>query len=394
MLLRQAIRAGLPLVQADHRDAVYFDELVLHLTRRKIQNLELEDGDELPHERGGLYWTDAQIDPASSRVVHQAAQERGATLVTLNQRSTLEAAFQVGPVLAPTPFLIARLRAEGFAAGAVSKLSSVLGGLTAREAIDLAKVAQATRGHLDAESFWEARQLAGAGRRGVRFVLPDAPPYRPDDELGQYLAWAGPFLLGDHDERLRPRGALLHGPPGTGKTSAAKRAARELGLPLLRLDVGACKGSLVGESEAELRESLAFVDAAAPCVLLIDEVEKLFQRELDGGTTSTMLADLLWWLAERRSRVLVIMTTNDRRALPPELIRAGRLDQEIETRPLDECDGARCVAALAADLAKSDEQARRVKRRALTALSWPASHATVAREVLSAARATTRRVAS
>jgi AAA+ superfamily predicted ATPase len=130
----------------------------------------------------------------------------------------------------------------------------------------------------------------------------------------------------------RPRGILVCGPPGTGKSLIAKATAGELGFTCVKLDIGKTYGSLVGQSEQNIRAALKTVEAMAPCVLLLDEVDKGFGQqggERDGGTSSRVFGTLLTWLQERdveRSPVFVVMSANRVDGLPPELLRPGRLD--------------------------------------------------------------------
>ena len=125
-----------------------------------------------------------------------------------------------------------------------------------------------------------------------------------------------------------PRGVLLLGVQGCGKSLAAKAAAGILGVPLLRLDLAGIHDKYVGESERRLRESLATADVMAPCVVWIDEIEKgLASSEGDTGASRRVLGTFLTWLAEKRGRVFVVATANDISALPPELIRKGRFDE-------------------------------------------------------------------
>jgi hypothetical protein len=125
-----------------------------------------------------------------------------------------------------------------------------------------------------------------------------------------------------------PKGVLLLGVQGCGKSLAARASAGIFHIPLLRLDCAALYDKYVGESERNLRESLASADVLAPCVLWIDEIEKGFASgDSDGGATRRVLGAFLTWLAEKRSRVFVVATANDITALPPELVRKGRFDE-------------------------------------------------------------------
>jgi len=125
-----------------------------------------------------------------------------------------------------------------------------------------------------------------------------------------------------------PKGVALIGIPGTGKSLTAKMIASQWRLPLLRLDIGAVFGSLVGESEEKIRKALSLAELVAPCVLWIDEIEKsLASGGLDGGTSQRVFSTILTWMQEKSMPVFVVATANDVSALPPELLRRGRFDE-------------------------------------------------------------------
>jgi SpoVK/Ycf46/Vps4 family AAA+-type ATPase len=125
-----------------------------------------------------------------------------------------------------------------------------------------------------------------------------------------------------------PRGILLLGVQGCGKSLAAKATAGAFGLPLLRLDFGALYNKYHGETERNLRESLQTAETLSPCVLWLDEIEKgLATGNEDSGTARRVLGGLLTWMAERRADVFLVGTANDVSELPPELIRKGRFDE-------------------------------------------------------------------
>ncbi|MDO3383804.1 AAA family ATPase [Gilvimarinus sp. SDUM040014] len=126
----------------------------------------------------------------------------------------------------------------------------------------------------------------------------------------------------------RPKGILLLGVQGGGKSLAAKAVAGMWGLALLRLDMAALYNKYIGETERNLREALQLADAMSPCVLWMDEIEKAMSQDgADNGTAQRLLGTLLTWMAERPSRVFIVATSNDISRLPPELIRKGRLDE-------------------------------------------------------------------
>jgi len=127
-----------------------------------------------------------------------------------------------------------------------------------------------------------------------------------------------------------PRGLLLVGIQGTGKSLTAKAISHHWHLPLLRLDVGRLFGGLVGESESRTRQMIQVAEALAPCVLWIDEIDKAFSglgSKGDAGTASRVFGTFITWMAEKTSPVFVVSTANDIQALPPEMLRKGRFDE-------------------------------------------------------------------
>lgn len=134
---------------------------------------------------------------------------------------------------------------------------------------------------------------------------------------------------GEHPPGLdTPRGMLLIGVQGCGKSVAAKAAATVFGVPLLRLDFGALYNKYYGETERNLRESLETAEVMSPCVLWLDEIEKgLGTGNDESGTARRVLSGFLTWMAERNSPVFLVATANDVHELPPELVRKGRFDE-------------------------------------------------------------------
>ena len=126
----------------------------------------------------------------------------------------------------------------------------------------------------------------------------------------------------------RPKGVMLLGIQGGGKSLAAKAVAGLWGVPLLRMDMASLYNKFIGETEKNLRKSLEQAELMSPCVLWIDEIEKgLSTSSSDDGTSQRILGTLLTWMAERASSVFVVATSNDVSQLPPELMRKGRMDE-------------------------------------------------------------------
>jgi hypothetical protein len=216
---------------------------------------------------------------------------------------------------------------------ALALLVENMGGLSASDTQQLARKAIFDHGAIQASDVPMVMRAKYEllNRQGVLRYEPDTAKFADVGGLANLKAWLekrSPALDGSAPQLDAPKGVLLLGVQGCGKSLAARASAGILNVPLLRLDCGALFDKYVGESERNLRESLATADLLTPCVLWIDEIEKGFAvGDADGGATRRVLGTFLTWLAEKNTRVFVVATANDITALPPELIRKGRFDE-------------------------------------------------------------------
>lgn len=219
-------------------------------------------------------------------------------------------------------------------AQAVDLLAKNLMGLTVSDATRLIRNAIYNDGAItrsDLAGVMEAKyELVGQG--GVLSFEYDTASFSEVGGFGKLKAWLErrkkPFLASEGPVIDVPKGILLVGIQGGGKSLAAKAIAGVWQVPLLRFDLGALYNKFIGETEKNVREALKAADVMAPCVLWIDEIEKgISTNESDNGTSQRVLGTLLTWMAERKSRVFVVATANNIDLLPPELIRKGRLDE-------------------------------------------------------------------
>lgn len=165
----------------------------------------------------------------------------------------------------------------------------------------------------------------------------------------------------------QPKGVMLLGVQGGGKSLAAKAVAGLWDVPLLRLDMGSLYNKFYGETERNLRDTLALADNIAPCVLWIDEIEKAIAQDDNEGISQRLLGTFLTWMAERKSRVFIVATSNNIAKLPPELIRKGRLD-EVFFIDLPDQDTRRAIASIhlkKRDITLSDDAIDQIAQAAL-----------------------------
>lgn len=205
-------------------------------------------------------------------------------------------------------------------------------GLTRYEAESAFSLSLVRHGRLQPETLWELKtqMLKKSGQLSL---------YRSDDDfstlggLAALKAFTRRALLRSRQAAAaaKPRGVLLLSPPGCGKSQFCKALGREVGRPVVMLDVGSLMGSLVGQSEERTRNALRTIDALAPCVAMLDEVDKAFagvssSGQNDSGVSARMFGTFLSWLNDHESDVFVVCTANDVTKLPPEFSRSERFD--------------------------------------------------------------------
>ncbi|WP_417377896.1 AAA family ATPase [Gimesia sp.] len=203
-------------------------------------------------------------------------------------------------------------------------------GLTRMEAENAFSLSLVRQGRITADAVWELKTQT-LKKSGLLSLHRGTEDFSSLGGLSALKAFCKRALLQPSRDNpmKRPRGVLLLSPPGCGKSQFCKALGKEVGRPVLMLDVGSLMGSLVGESEQRTRQALRVIDAMAPCVAMIDEVEKAFSGmngNGDSGVSSRMFGAFLSWLADHQSDVFVVCTANDVSKLPPEFGRSERFD--------------------------------------------------------------------
>lgn len=325
-MLSTGLKARLPMIRVTTTDPVHVEQVlqsIAQTTPLHVDNLSTAN----LYKLNTLLWTDS--DKACTVDNWETLQKKEKTLVFVNCPAN-SLMFEAGELL-PTKDLVQAAVKQYVD----TDLTPVLAGLGLKAVHELLALTSVRFGNLLPESIKSMRNMLGQPIQGLYPVDTTLDFYHPYKPLKTWIELNRKYFLSTSINKvLRPRGLLLDGKPGTGKTSAAKYIASEFGVPLYRLDVATSLNKYIGESEARMMRILRQLEEYAPAVVLIDEVEKVFVQDNDSGVVSRMMTQLLWWLSEHRSQVLTIMTTNNRVKIPPELFREGRVNDVLEIPPM------------------------------------------------------------
>jgi len=342
-MLELSLKSGLPLIKVTTDDTVnvgdvlsyIVDESVMLIDENHIKKIKQED-----FEPETQYFYLLHPENVNYYMAYECMVDSEKTLIVINPSDSSPLMFDAGVVQLPQGMLLdflSNLTDEE----TVQPLAATLSGLCLKDVGEICRLAQTKFKELTPRAIMETRRIYVGRLQGIQQVSTKYDYYKPPSFLKKWLAIEGKIFVDYGVEPvLVPKGLLFDGIPGAGKTLGAKYLANQLGVPLYRIDLGALMGKYVGESEENLANALAIVDNCQPCVLLFDEIEKSIKAGDDSGVSSRMLSAVLWWLQERDSRVLTIMTTNDAEILPKELYRAGRIDDIFDFNGITSCESA------------------------------------------------------
>lgn len=324
-MLSLAIKAKIPVLRVHTSDLYNLPDVLEFLAPPGVTITEVKPAD-LRNPRANVLYAIEEM--TILRAHYDSLQEEGRVLILVNQGDECPFAFDCGEVPVPKSLMENLLKSVA-AKSKIAELMPSFNGLTLKAMAEVIKLTTARDKALSARGIADIRGMLTGKTPGLSQVPTHQSLYLCPDDLAEWVAKNKRYFLEGVDERLVPRGLMLAGGPGTGKTSAAKYIASEFGVPLYRLDLSSALSKWLSESETRFARLLDRLEQEAPCVLLTDEVDRLFGEHEDEGTTSRLLAQFLWFSQEHRSRVLTVMTTNHIEKLPGEVYRAGRIDRTI-----------------------------------------------------------------
>ena len=320
MVFENALDARIPVIGVTTDDYVNFEHALQLLAKLPVKELPKS----FKNLAAAIYWTD---DESLITVdVYRALVETEHQVIVLNPAKKSPLIFDGG--ILPTPKVMITEYLSGILdTKDIEPVYEVLKGLSLKAASEVVMLTQARTKSNSLKELRRTRTMLGGNTTGLVPVDTEFDFYKFPPKLEDWLKVNKDyFLKKDVHPKLRPRGVMLEGFPGVGKSLAAKAIAKALDAPLYRLDVATTLNKYIGESEARVARILSMLEREAPCVMLLDEVEKIFTDKEDSGVTTRIMAQLLWWLADHQSQVLTVMTTNNLTNIPPELYRPGRVD--------------------------------------------------------------------
>ena len=343
--LEIAVKANLPLIAVSTTDTVNMHWVLETLLGTKVLQAP-KDAASLLTAVGRVFFTQEAF--AIRNDLYTGLAKAKKTLLLINQPAPHPLVFNAGII--PTPRHLQRdLLSQVAAPEILDQLAAACSGMTLKDIGECSTFTMARDKCLSVKGFVYTRGFMTAKIPGLQLVDTTLDGYLPYSPLVEWLTLNKTFFADPTmDYRLVPRGLLLDGPPGVGKSQASKWLANELQVPLYRVDIPSALSKWIGGSEANVESILATADNESPCVLLLDEVEKVFQQDASGdaGVSSRIMSQLLWWLQEHTSRVLSVMTTNNKASLPQELYREGRVDLVLSLPRLDLKDAVVMSATL------------------------------------------------
>lgn len=339
-LLKTAVDAKIPLIAVKSDDPRYAPVMISAITKRKPEIIRWRPKKDRLTNREMAPAIENLMNPGQFSVVlwqdgldwHDIGvwlEKNESTLVVINPETLDPWMMDVGTISVP-PKVVQEFVKEYSDGSKDTMLVAALAGLSYTNMVRISKMAMARFGEFTPKAVRAIRKEFFQTTRGLEEIESDQLFYFAPGRLAEWLKVEGKLFKPDTHPLLTPRGFMFRGKPGTGKTSGAKYLAAQLGVPLYKLDMGMVLSKWVGQSDERLKAALQQADSFEPCVLLIDEVEKLFEMADTSGVMPRLLGYLLWWLQERVTKVLVVMTTNDESKIPPELYRPGRVDEVVE----------------------------------------------------------------
>jgi hypothetical protein len=325
-----ALKAGIPFIGVHTDDPINFKDVLQSIAKKTL--MALPTNASYTVGEAYLYYTE-DMKAVTVDMYRKLNKSKGVCVV-VNPAQASPLIFDAGTLSLPESFLKEYL-IEFVEEAKIPFLIHALKGLSLKSATEVAQLTMAATGSLLPHDIRHMRMQLGGMTPGLETLDTYFDFYQMPKLLQTWLELNDKYFLNPNTpQKLMPRGIMLKGKPGVGKSMAASVIAQHWDVPLFRLDIASSMTRWLGESEGRIARNLKLIEENAPCVYLFDEVEKIFKTGGDEGTSSRIQSQFLWWTQYHKSKVLTVMTTNDISVIPPELYRPGRIDEVIEIQEL------------------------------------------------------------
>lgn len=356
--LSTILQAYIPLVTVSTADEVYAPTELQKIIKKPVEQYTPSSA---KIESKRIYWASSDINV--TRSLYNAFKSKESSLIILNFEEVSPFVVFVGELPTNEDIIERSINLNTLIKDTAEEALKISKGHTVTQVTNALKVVKSNKVKATALDVFKTFLKRGQPLAiGLSELEPLTSTYSYQDDLENWLNLNKPyFFKEDLPKGLRPRGLMLSGKAGVGKTMASKAIASSLDVKLLRLDLTAIIDKYLGVSEFRVKQALASVEQHAPCVLLLDEIEKLFMEGEETGAVTRILSQLLWWLAEHNSPVITIMTSNNLSKIPPELYRAGRVDKTFIIQELKLEEACTFVATTYKDILGTTPTAAHLK---------------------------------
>lgn len=325
-----AWKAHLPFIGVHYDDPVNVRMVLQHWAGKTLQPLPTAKNAPIGDQY--LWWTE-DLSLVTTDTYRKLCATT-ASCVVINPDKTNLLVYDTGILQTPLEFYRDYLK-EFVPVDQIEPIVLHVKGMSLKNMQEVVQLTMARSQSIAPNEIRKTRQMMGGVTPGLTQLDTEYDFYEWPKALQEWVTLNDAYFLDlNTPDQLVPRGILLDGEPGVGKSMSAMVLAKHWDVPLFRLDMARNLNRYLGVSEERVDNNLQLIEQNAPCVWLLDEVEKIFASNGDEGTTQRMLSQLLWWLQARKARVITVMTTNNLSVIPKELYRPERIDKVIHLEKL------------------------------------------------------------
>jgi hypothetical protein len=329
-LLELALKAKIPYIGVRTDDLIHYQTVLQLIAQKQLAEMPIVKAAQI--SPSFLYFAPFNEKTVTEDLYRRLESYQASCIIINSDKNPL--IFDAG--ILPTPsVMLEKLLSPFIESELIPGLIKSLQGLSFKASKEVIKLTMARSQVCTSQEIRETRMMLSGNIPGLDHLDTSYDFYLMPKEVENWLSLNNKYFLDPKTpKKLMPRGLMAVGDPGVGKSMLAKVVARHWNIPLFRINIGSLLNRFIGESENRFLNLIRQVELSSPCVILLDEVEKLFVATGDEGTIRRLLSQILWWLEYHEHKILTIMTSNDLSNVPKELYRPGRIDKVITMEKL------------------------------------------------------------